>query len=454
MPRGAAARFSSAAAQLTRILRGRDNASIAQRITLSAFGIRVVSAAIALFSQVVLARMMGSFEYGIFVLVWTAMIIAGNISCLGFQVSIIRFVPQYREQGDLPRLRGFLHVSRLVVFAASTLLAMAGAGAVWLLQPMIEAYYLAPFLLGIVLLPMIALGDYVSGMSRAQGWAMLSLLPLYILRPVLILVFAVAAFQSGFEASAHNALMAAIAATYATTLGGLALSWRATPKEQKGAPRIVEWRNWAAVSFPIFLVEGFYFTMTNADVLMIGAYLPPEQVAVYFAAVKILALVHFVNFAVRAGAAQRFSTLLHSGDREGLAAFARQSAHWMFWPSLWMAFVIVSVGDHFLTLFGPDFSAGHDLMAVLALGIVARAAVGPCESVLTMTGQEKVCAFAYGIALGVNIALNLLLIPRIGLMGAAVATAIAMLCEAVMLAVIVKRRAGFTMFVLAFGKRS
>ena len=377
------------------------------------------------------------------------MIIAGNITCFGFQVSVIRFVPQYREQGDMDRLRGVIYASRMIVFIISTVLAVAGMTLVQAFAGTMPAYYIAPFVLGIVLLPMIAMGDYVAGLSRSQGWALLSLLPVYIVRPVLILLFVLGAIWAGYAPTAINALLASVAACYIATLGALFQALRSTPAEHKKGPRKLELKNWFAVSLPIFLVEGFYFTMTNADVLMVGAYMQPEQVAVYFAAVKILALVHFVNFAVRAGAAQRFSTLLHSGNRAELSLFARQTVHWVFWPSLFMAVIMVALGQDLLRLFGGEFVDGYRLMIILAVGIVARAAVGPCESVLTMTGQERICALAYGVALGVNLSLNVFLIPVYGLIGAALATALAMVVEAVMLSLIVKKRIGFWMFVLS-----
>lgn len=449
LPAGIGERLRPFAEKMDHMLFGRDNAATAQRITIFAFLVRVVSAAIALISQVILARMMGTFEYGIFVLVWTAMVIAGNITCFGFQVSVIRFVPQYRELGDLERLRGVIYASRMIVFIISTVLAVGGVALLQAYADQMPVYYIAPFLLGTILLPMIALGDYVSGLSRSQGWAMLSLLPVYIVRPVLILVFVIAAIWAGFAPTASNALLASIAACYAATLGALVQAFRFTPAEQKKGPRRLEIKTWVAVSLPIFLVEGFYFTMTNADVLMVGIYMQPDQVAVYFAAVKILALVHFVNFAVRAGAAQRFSTLLHSHNHGELSLFARQTVQWMFWPSLVMAIIMVALGADLLRLFGGDFVEGHKLMAILALGIVVRASVGPCESVLTMTGQERICALAYGVALGANLTLNVFLIPAYGLIGAACATAFAMVVEAVMLAFIVKRRSGFTMFVFS-----
>jgi O-antigen/teichoic acid export membrane protein len=449
LPAGIGGKLRPLAEKIDQILSGKGNEATAQRITIIAFLVRVVSAAIALISQVILARMMGTFEYGIFVLVWTAMVIAGNITCLGFQVSIIRFVPQYREQGDMDRLRGVIYASRMIVFMVSTVLTVAGISLVSTFADHMPVYYVAPFLFGVVLLPMIAMGDYVAGLSRSQGWALLSLLPVYIVRPVLILIFVVGAIWAGCAPTASNALLASIAACYVATLGALFQAIRSTPTEQKKGPRTLDIRTWVAVSLPIFLVEGFYFTMTNADVLMVGLYLKPDQVAVYFAAVKILALVHFVNFAVRAGAAQRFSTLLHSRDEGDLSVFARQTVQWMFWPSLVMAIIMVALGKDLLSLFGGDFVDGHKLMAILALGIVVRASVGPCESVLTMTGQERICALAYGVALGVNLILNVFLIPAYGLIGAACATALAMMIEAVILAVIVRRRAGFTMFVLS-----
>ena len=48
----------------------------------------------------------------------------------------------------------------------------------------------------------------------------------------------------------------------------------------------------------------------------------PDKVATYFATVKLLALVHFVYFSVKAGAAQRYSELMHTHDHDQLAQFA------------------------------------------------------------------------------------------------------------------------------------
>ncbi len=436
------------------VLFSADERGEAGRMSVIAFAIRIVSAVIAFVSQVFLARWMGSFEYGIFVLVWTTMVIAGNVSCLGFHTSVIRFIPEYREKGLLPELRGILVVSRLFVLVASSAIAALGVLIVVLLAPSIESYYVVPFVLGFVCLPMIALSDMLQGISRANSWAVFALSPTYLVRPVLILALMGAALAAGYLPDARTALVVAIAATYLTTIWQLVGVTGRLHRKLPSGPRAVHFRARFAVSLPIFLVESFFFLLTNADVLMVGFFMQPDDVAIYFATVKTLALVHFVDFAVKAGVAQRYAAYTH-GEPEKLAAFARETVSWTFWPSLVMAVVVLALGQPMLWLFGPAFVAGYPLLFLLVVGVVARSAVGPAESLLTMTGNQNVCAFVYALTLALNIALSVVLIPILGLWGAAIATTASMAFEAAALSFTVWRRLGIVMaiFVPAGGPR-
>lgn len=430
--------------RLDAVLSASDERAEARRVSLIAFAIRVVSAVIAFVSQVLMARWLGSFEYGIFVLVWTFVIIAGNLSCLGFHTSVIRFIPEFRAKRMLDELRGILLASRLFVLIASTLIAAAGAGMIWALSERIESYYVMPFILGILCLPMIALSDLLQGVSRAHAWAVSAFSPTYITRPVLILVCMAGALALGYAPTALTAVGATILATYATTVMQLVtVTTRVDRKVPKG-PAAIDLRGWLAVSLPIFLVEGFFFLLTNADVLMVGRFMDPDSVAVYFAAVKTLALVHFVYFAVKAGVAQRYAAYSHA-EPSRLAAFARETVSWTFWPSLLMALVVLVAGEPMLSLFGPEFTQGYPLLFLLVAGVVARAAVGPAESLLTMSGNQNVCAAVYALTLAVNVGLSFALIPMLGLWGAAIATATSMVFEALALSLTVWRRLGIAM---------
>ncbi|MDQ6432703.1 lipopolysaccharide biosynthesis protein [Mesorhizobium sp. LHD-90] len=417
---------------------------IAGRMSLIAFAVRIFSAVIAFVSQVLLARWMGSFEYGIFVLVWTTMIIAGSISGLGFHTTVIRFIPEFREKGMMAELRGILIASRLFVLFASSAIALAAMGTLWLLSDHVEPYYVAPFMLGMFCLPMVALSDLLQGMARAHSWAIAALAPTYLTRPVLILVFMVAAIALGYPANANVAVCATILATYATTVAQLVSITANVDRKLPPGPRKIHLKSWLAVSLPIFLVESFFYLLTNADVLMVGVYMQPDDVAVYFATVKTLALVHFVYFAVKAGVAQRYAQFTH-GDRQKLADFARETVAWTFWPSVLMAVVVLLLGEPMLALFGPGFGTGYPLLFLLVVGVVARAAVGPCESLLTMSGHQNICAVVFAATLVFNVGMSMLLIPAFGLWGAAIATAASMIFEATALSYTAWRKLGIRM---------
>jgi O-antigen/teichoic acid export membrane protein len=435
--------------RLDMLLDGTNRHAVAQRVSLIAFGIRIVSAAIALLSQVIFARWMGQFEYGVFVLVWVTAVILGNLSCLGFQTSIIRYVPEYLERSQLERLRGILFTSKIFAVSLTTCLALAGAAGVYHFRDALEPYYVTPFLLGFICIPMIALGDTLDGTARSRSWVLVALTPTYIIRPVLTLLVMSIAHTAGFPPTAVIAVICSIIATYTTTLVQLLVVNNRFKAVVAAGNRSIHLGEWLTVSLPIFLVEGFFFLLTNADVLMVGRFMDPDKVATYFATVKLLALVHFVYFSVKAGAAQRYSELMHATEHDELAAFARNTARWTFWPSLAMALLLLVLGKPLLHLFGAEFTEGYPLLFIMVAGVVARAAVGPAESLLNMAGQQKICAAVYAVTLIVNICLSIVLIPAYGLTGAACATAFSMMFEAVTLALTVYKRLDITMFVFA-----
>jgi O-antigen/teichoic acid export membrane protein len=444
-----AEKWLPAGQRLVRALLAEDETARARRMAAIAFAIRIASAGIAFFSQIIQARLMGSFEYGIFVFVWVLVVLAGNFSCLGFHTAVIRFLPQYDLEKAEAEIRGLTSTARLFAMTSASILALMGISTLHLFGDRIEHYYLVPLFLAVFALPMIALGDVLDGTARANRWAALGLSPTYIIRPALILAFMLLAVALGRPATAVTAMQAALAATYVTTLGQFLLVDRRLQRRYDRGTRKIDFLAWFKVALPIFFIEGFGFLLTNSDVVVVGLYLPPDQVGIYFAAAKTMALVQFVFFAVKAGATPRFSALIAENDRQGLANFAGIAARWSFWPSLAVGAVVLMLGEILLGLFGPAFTAGYGLMVILFAGNMAKALIGPAEMLLTMAGRQQLCVAVYALALACNIALNITLIPIWGLAGAATATATAMAVEALLLHVAIRRALGIVVFALA-----
>jgi O-antigen/teichoic acid export membrane protein len=174
----------------------------------------------------------------------------------------------------------------------------------------------------------------------------------------------------------------------------------------------------------------------------------PDDVAVYYAGARLLAIVAFVYFAIAGATTHKFTQYHVSGDKERLAAFFKETTRWTFWPSLAVCAVILAFGYPLLGLFGPHFERGYEVMFILAAGMLARAAVGPAERLLNMLGERTQCATVYAIAFAINLTLCFLLIPRFGIEGAAASTSTALAVESVMLYALAKRRLGIHVFIV------
>jgi O-antigen/teichoic acid export membrane protein len=428
-------------------LADRSDRSLALRSGGAAFLIRVASAALVYLTQVLLARWMGSFEFGIYVYVWTWVLLLGGVIDLGLASSTQRFIPEYTGLKRLDLLRGFLSGSRWLVAALSTGIALLAALGVWLFQPWVHSYELIPIYLACAALPLYTLGRIQDGIARSYDWINLALMPGYVIRSVLLILVMAAAYLLNFPTDASTAMIAAILTTWLTTLGQLFVMNRRLAKRIEPGPKAYEVGTWFKVSVPIFMVEGFYLLLTYADVIVLQQYRSPDEVAVYYAAAKTLALVAFVYFSVSAATAHRFSEYHIAGDRTRLSTFFADATRWTFWPSLGATVLILALGKPFLWLFGPQFVEGYYLMFILAIGPLARATVGPAERLLNMVGEQRACAVVYLSAFLCNIALCVVLIPLYGVAGAAIAISGAMVLETVLLFVVTRERLGLHAFI-------
>jgi O-antigen/teichoic acid export membrane protein len=242
-------------------------------------------------------------------------------------------------------------------------------------------------------------------------------------------------------------MLAALATSWATVLAQTVAMNRKLKRTVEPGPKAYAPRLWLAVSLPIFMVEGFYMLLTYADVIVLQQFRSPDEVAVYYAAAKTLALVAFVYFSVSAAVAHRFSEYHVAGNKAELSAFLSDAIKWTFWPSLGATIIILTLGKPFLWLFGPQFVDGYYLMFILAIGPLARATVGPVERLLNMVGEQRACAMVYAAAFATNIALCFVLIPWFGVAGAAVAISAAMILEAVLLFAVTRARLGLHVFI-------
>jgi O-antigen/teichoic acid export membrane protein len=443
--------FARLRAKLGGLLGGSSEASVTKRLAGTIFIIRVVSAALAYLSQILLARWMGGSDYGIYVYVWTWVLLLGSMMDFGISASAQKIIPEYRTSGEHALLRGFLSGSRWMTFAVSTAISVLLAGLVKLLSPWIEAGEIVPLYLGCLTLPAFVVANTQDGIARSHDWMRLGLMPQFVVRQALIIGLTAGGFALGLHLGATIAMLASASAVWIAMIGQMIVLNRRLAGHIEAGPRAYDFRGWLAISLPILLVESFYLLLSYTDVLVLQQFRSSEEVGVYFAVVKTLALVSFIHYAMSATTAHRFAEYHALGDKPRLSAYVAHAIKWTFWPSLAATILLLALGKPLLWLFGSQFVSGYDIMFIAAIGLVVRSAIGPVERLLNMLGHQHICAMAYALAFVMNVALCIALVPRFGGHGAAAATSISLTFETVLLFWIVRHRLG--LHVLAFGKR-
>ena len=181
---------------------GRSDKANSTRKAMLAFAIRLGSAAFIYISHIILARWLGSDQFGVYTYVWTWVIIFGSVSTLGFSMVMVKELPTYFKRSQFAEYLGLIYFGRIFSFILAVLITIFGVVTVYLLGDLNDNVFIIPLMLGLVCVPLFAIVDVQEGMCRANEWVYLSLLPNYLIRPMLVLVFSGLFLFSGVELNA------------------------------------------------------------------------------------------------------------------------------------------------------------------------------------------------------------------------------------------------------------
>jgi len=166
-------------------------------------------------------------------------------------------------------------------------------------------------------------------------------------------------------------------------------------------------------------------TLQRIDIVLVALIRGPAQAAVYTAATRFLVAGQLGNTAISNAAQPRLTEFFAVGDHRSAKVIYQVTTAWLVlltWPLYLLAVVY---GPEVLTIFGHSYRAGTAVMIVLGLAMLVASASGQVDIVLITAGRSS-WSLANGLlAVGVNVGLDLLLIPRYGITGAAIGWAIA-----------------------------
>lgn len=423
------------------------------RGAVGSLALKVAQTLLSFASGVLLARLLGAEGYGVYAYVFSLVTLLALPAGFGLPNLVVRETSRALARSEWGLVQGMWRWAGRTTAAISLVLIVLAGGVAWVFADRFTGLQLATFAWGLVLVPLLALGNLRGAALRGLHRVIEGQLPEQVLRPgVFFLLLLGAAFLLSAEKVSPATAMAlhALASGLAFAVGAWFL-WRATPAEIRRAAPVYNGRRWISNTLPLAFISGMQLINQHTDILMLGLFSTAAEVGIYRVAVQASTLVSFGVQAMNMVVAPQFAHLHALGDTRRLERVVKVSARAILFLTLPAVLLFVLYGKPLLKLvFGKEFGTAYVPLVILTFGRLVNSVMGSVGLLLNMTGYERDTARGMAIAAGGNIVLNLILIPVLGVNGAALATACSLALWNILLWRAVRHRLGINSMAFDF----
>lgn len=390
-----------------------------------AFALRIMGAGFGFGFNLLLARILGAGGVGIYYLSLTVTTIATVIGRLGLDNSLLRYASVGAANHNWDQVAGIYRQALYLALAASGFTSvLMFMFAPWIACDIfkkpalitllrIMAFSVVPFSLLNLYAELLKAFKKTGQASFIQGTG----IPLACLLMLICLAWT--------TLSVDEIALIYVIASISVLSAGIWL-WRKAAPQISGLRGKFCLRRLIATSLPLFWVSSMSMLMSWTDTIMLGVWMESDSVGLYNAAARIAMLTSFILVAVNTIAAPKFASMYAQGDYRALEKFARQITLIMILFATPVLTIFLVWPKLILKLFGPEFIFADKALTVLALGQFVNVATGSVGYLLMMSGHEKLMRNNIIFAAVLNVAFNIILIPRFGIVGAASSTAAAL----------------------------
>ena len=387
-------------------------------------GLTIATAGFTFVNGVLLARLLGAANYGIYAAAIAVVLLLSVPLTLGFDRLLIRDVASSEPRNAWGLARGLIRRSVQIVLPISILtIIVVGLGA-WLLGGSLSDETLPVLWIALLMVPLLVITTLRKSITQGIRRIVSSQLPDALIRPGLFCLLLAAAYLTVGSMSATAGMALNLVATSVAFVAGLYLLWRQLPHPLRSVQPEFETRLWLREALPFALSTAALTLMSQVDVVLVGSLAGAVPAGLYSVASRGAGLALFGAIAVNTTLAPTASQLWTRNERERLQYVVTRAARGAFLFALGVAVVLWLFGPQFLLLFGPEFVAANSTLAVLAFAQVIDCGFGFGSLMLSMTGYQTLAFASVGVAVVVRIALDIVLIPSMGPLGAAVAAVI------------------------------
>ncbi len=364
------------------------------------------------------ARSLGPEQAGSFFAATSAFVLAGSIARLGTSTALVYWPARLRAQGHPELIRACLRAGLVPVAALSIVLAIV----LWFAAPHYFPHYQAPLRVLAVFLPLAALAEAL--LATTRGYRMMR--PTVVLDKIsrsggqLLGIGLLALF--GFTASVAEWAFAWALPYVFIFIAAAVLVGRKVPRTGPSHGMAGEFWRFTA---PRAIASGAQTALQRVDVMLVAALAGLVPAAAYAVAGRFIVVGQLANGAISQAVQPRLAESLSIGDRATARGLYQTATAWLVLISWPLHLLVLNYAGFYLKFFGPAYVSAVPAVRILALGMLIGTGCGMVDIVLSMAGRTTWNLMNVLLALGTMISLDVLLIPALGIVGAAIGLAAA-----------------------------
>jgi O-antigen/teichoic acid export membrane protein len=393
------------------------------------FLLRAMYIGLTFLSTVLLARILGASGYGIYSYALSIATLLAMPIQSGLPSLAMRETAQGIAQNRPDLVKGAWNWSTRIIFIVSLVIIILIGPVLLIWQGGINDIRGQTLLLALALIPVIALANLWGAILRGLKEIKMGLLPELIIRPgfLLILIISTFFFTTKNPISAPVTMAVYLGASIITLWISTKLINKYTPNDIRKAQATTNARGWILSGVTFAFLTGFITLNTQVGTIILGIFKSPDIVGQYRVAVQVATLASFGLQAVNQVVAPRFAELWARNEHRKLQQLVTKSSQIILIFNLILTIIFILLGkSFFIIVFGDEFKSAYLPLLILLLGQMVNSATGSVGFLLNMTGNEVQTANNTGVAAIINIVISLALVPILGMIGAAIASASSM----------------------------
>lgn len=373
-----------------------------------------------------LARLLGPGEYGLYSLGISAAGIFAGISMLGLDSAMVRYIAILSARKDTAGVRGTIQIGLGIAIPVSVAMGLA----LYLLAPVVAVGMfsepaLTPVLrvMGVVV-PFLSLSDVLLGITRGFGRMDHAAFGENVVQSLVRVVLLAGLALVGLDV--YGAVIVFGIADVASAVVLIYFINRYFPSRPSAhAETSRDYRGVFGFAVPLWISGLLNTFRKNIQAVILGTTATSVSVGVFGIVGHVNIVGHSVYVAVTVAVKPLLARLHDQSDRDGLEHIYTTTTRWLVMSNIPIFMAMVLYPASILAIFGEAFTVGAAALAVMAAAELVNAATGICGSLIDMTGHTRVKLANSVLLLAVFLATNVLLIPEYGVLGAAVAYFIA-----------------------------